>query len=74
MGSVVVVVDKFRYEVIKCDGLYYGISCFDESFNIVKTIDNISEDREVVEKFCNMLNSEGIEPCHFEEIYDDYFG
>lgn len=55
------------------DTSLYGVSCLDEDANVLKSIDNIGE-KSVTEEFCRMLNEYEIYPCHFEDLYDDYFG
>ncbi len=65
---------KYSYVMTKGTADYYGISCFDEISNKITSVEDISEDKNAVEAFCDMLNATNVEPCHFEEIYDDYFG
>ncbi len=67
--------NKFEYKIFYTDAtLMYGICCFDESGCRVSVIDDITENRFVAEDFCQMLNSEKIYPCHFYDVYEDYFG
>ncbi len=65
---------KHSYTIVKGTEDFYGIACFDEFSKKVTAVEDISDDRGAVEAFCEMLNATGVEPCHFEEIYDDYFG
>ncbi len=51
----------------------YGVNCSDEDGNVLKSIDNIGE-KSVTEEFCRVLNEHEVYPCHFEELYDYYFG
>ncbi len=53
---------------------FWSVKCVDESKNEINTIFDISDDYETVRNFCEMLNTEMISPCHFEEVFDDCFG
>ncbi len=65
---------NFVYAVIPDDnGTFYSVCCCDENGRKIKTIDAVGE-KEVTEKFCKFLNEGKVHPCHFEDIFDDYFG
>ncbi len=66
--------DGFIYKISdKSNGLLYSVSCFDGNGNVVATICDVGE-KKAAEDFCRMLNEGKVHPCHFHEIYDDYFG
>lgn len=65
----------FRYKVFYNEKTsMYGICCEDENENKNEVIEDITDDKDVVEKFCEMLNSAEIHPCHFYDVYEDNFG
>lgn len=51
----------------------YGVSCYDNDGNVLKSIDKIGE-KAVTEEFCRVLNKYEVYPCHFEDLYENYFG
>lgn len=65
---------RFVYRMFRDEETFlYGVSCYDEDGNVLKSIDNIGE-KSVTEEFCRVLNEYEVYPCHFEELYYDYFG
>ncbi len=52
----------------------YGICSEDEYKNKNEVIEDITDDKDVVEEFCEMLNSAEVHPCHFYDVYEDFFG
>ena len=65
---------RFVYRMFRNDETsLYGVSCLDKDGKILKAIDSIGE-KSVTEEFCRMLNEYEIYPCHFDDLYDDYFG
>ena len=68
-------VNNFHYSVFYTDKtLMYGILCSDENENIIDRIDDITQEADVVDDFCRMLNSAEVHPCHFYDVYEDFFG
>lgn len=66
---------SFKYEVFyNHKTMMYGICCVDEKGIKTEEIDDITYNRGVIEMFCDMLNSEKIYPCHFYDVYEDFFG
>ncbi len=66
---------EFSYSVFYTDETQmYGIACSDEEGRIVDSIGDISREQVAVDDFCCMLNSAEIHPCHFYDVYEDYFG
>lgn len=55
------------------DCVFYSVCCYDENGTKIKEIDKVGE-KEVTENFCEFLNNGKVHPCHFEEVFDDYFG
>ncbi|MBE6756679.1 MAG: hypothetical protein E7555_09505 [Ruminococcaceae bacterium] len=52
----------------------YGIYFEDENENKNEAIEDITAEKDVAEKFCEMLNSAEIHPYHFHDVYEDFFG
>lgn len=65
---------NFVYTVIPDDNdELYSVCCLDEKGIKIKVIDAVGK-KEEAEEFCNFLNEGKVYPCHFENIYEDYFG
>ena len=65
---------NFVYAVIPDDNsTLYSVCCYDENEKAITIIDKIGT-RETAVKFCNFLNEGKVHPCHFEDIFEDYFG
>ncbi len=65
---------RYIYRMFRDDKTsLYGVNCCDEDGKILKSIDNIGE-KSVTEEFCRVLNEYEVYPCHFEDLYNDYFG
>ncbi len=64
---------NYVYTVLPDDiGDLYSICCCDENGIKIKIIDTVGE-KDEAEEFCKFLNEGQVYPCHFEDLYEDYF-
>lgn len=65
---------NYVYTVIPDNtGDLYSVCCRDKNGTNVKVICAVGE-KDEAEKFCDFLNKGQVYPCHFEDMYEDYFG
>ncbi|MCD8026413.1 MAG: DUF6514 family protein [Clostridiales bacterium] len=49
----------------------YGIDVFDNTA-LIKSIDNFTDSKSDAEKIADLCNELQVEPCHLEDIIEDY--
>lgn len=52
---------------------FYSVCCRDEQGNTINSITDVGT-KEEAEAFALFLNEGEIHPCHFEDVFEDYFG
>ena len=53
------------------DSFTYGVALYEDGV-CVGTLPDISDNKTDMEKLTALLNGEAVEPCHFQDVVEDY--